>query len=186
MHGYGSNEEDLHSLAEYLPKKYMVISPRAPISMGDKMNAWYTIDRSSGKVKSNTNDTENATKLIIDFIEYVKYTYKSDNIHIGGFSQGGIMSYSVGLMRPDLVKAIIPMSGRLLDEVKAHVVVSKLKSLKIFITHGTEDKMISIDEANKSVEYLKSIGLSPSYKTYKDGHTITGEMLRDIIEFLNQ
>ena len=32
LHGYGSNDDDLFSLKEYIPSNYIIISLRAPIS----------------------------------------------------------------------------------------------------------------------------------------------------------
>ena len=34
LHGYGSNEEDLFSFAEELPKELLIISIRAPYEIG--------------------------------------------------------------------------------------------------------------------------------------------------------
>ena len=34
LHGYGSNEEDLYSLKEIIPSNYVIISLRAPITIG--------------------------------------------------------------------------------------------------------------------------------------------------------
>ena len=44
LHGYGSNEEDLYSLKEIIPSNYIIISFRAPITIGFNSYAWYSIN----------------------------------------------------------------------------------------------------------------------------------------------
>ena len=49
LHGVGSNEHDLFSFANQLPDRYLVISARAPISLGSNSFAWYQVNFSTGK-----------------------------------------------------------------------------------------------------------------------------------------
>ncbi len=103
-----------------------------------------------------------------------------------GFSQGAIMAYSVALTRPDLVRGIAAMSGRLLEEVKPLVKPSTaLKQLAVFISHGTQDGTLPAHHAHEAEAYLRSIGMSPALKTYNEGHTINATMLADLVEWLN-
>ena len=43
IHGYGSNEKDLFSLIDYLPKEAYIISLRGPIELFNNSYAWYDI-----------------------------------------------------------------------------------------------------------------------------------------------
>ena len=58
LHGYGSNEEDLFSFAEELPDSMLVISVRAPLSIGFGSYAWYTIH-------FETNDASKFSDIIL-------------------------------------------------------------------------------------------------------------------------
>jgi len=42
LHGYGSNEDDLFSFAPELPEEFLIISARAPLTLGVDSYAWYT------------------------------------------------------------------------------------------------------------------------------------------------
>ena len=66
LHGYGSNEEDLFSFAQELPDELLIISARAPLSLGFGSYAWYTIhfDASSSDKFSDIPEAKNALKLI--------------------------------------------------------------------------------------------------------------------------
>ena len=72
LHGVGSNEQDLFSLADRLPDDFLVISARAPIRLGDDSFAWYQVDFSTGKPVFNFEQEEKSRALLIKFIDQIK------------------------------------------------------------------------------------------------------------------
>lgn len=187
LHGVGSNEADLFSFANQLPEKYLVISARALISLGGNSFAWYQVDFSTGKPVFNFQQEESSRATLIKFISQIKekYSVNSNEIYLCGFSQGAIMSYSIGLTRPDLVKGIAVMSGRLLEEIKPLIATKeKLQSLKIFISHGTSDNTLPIQYAKDANAFLKTLNISPGFKEYQAGHEINNLMLSDLVNWL--
>ncbi len=189
LHGIGSNEKDLFSFADQLPEKFLVISARAPYEMGKDSYAWYEADFSKPKPIFNKEQAEKSRNTIIKFIEELKtkYTFDDKQVYLSGFSQGAIMAYSAGLTQPDKIKGIAVMSGRLLEEVKPLIISTEnLKQLNVFITHGTEDNVLGIHFAQESNAYLKQLGINAVYKEYPEGHTISKDMLSDLINWLNK
>jgi phospholipase/carboxylesterase len=187
MHGVGSNEQDLFSLAQYLPDNFLVISARGPLSIGTNSFAWFEVNFSTGVPVINYAQAENSRNTIIEFIESLKtqYCFNDKEIYIGGFSQGSIMSYSVGLTRPDLIKGIAILSGRLLKEVKPQIASpNELSKLKVYISHGTADNILNIEYGREANAYLKTIGINPTYKEFEAGHTVNNEMVLSLIEWL--
>jgi phospholipase/carboxylesterase len=187
LHGVGSNMEDMFSFANQLPDKYLVVSAQAPIQLGGNRFAWYQVDFSTGKPVFNFEQAENSRNIIISFIEELKekYAVDSNEVYLCGFSQGAIMSYSVALTRPDLVKGVASMSGRLLEEIKPQIVAKeKLSHLKIYISHGSTDNTLPIQYAINANSFLQTLGLSPTFKQYNAGHTINNEMLKDLLNWL--
>lgn len=187
LHGVGSNMEDMFSFANQLPDKYLVVSAQAPIQLGGSRFAWYQVDFSTGKPVFNFEQAENSRNIIINFIEELKdkYAVDSNEVYLCGFSQGAIMSYSVALTRPDLVKGVASMSGRLLDEIKPQIVEKEqLSHLKIYISHGSTDNTLPIQYAINANSFLQTLGLSPTFKQYNAGHTINIEMLNDLLNWL--
>lgn len=114
LHGYGSNEQDLFSFASELPDELLVISARAPQTLGMGSYAWYTIhfDMNNGKF-SDTNEAIVSRDVIATFIDEVKNTFQTNpqKTFLVGFSQGTILSYAVGLNYPDKVQHIVALSG---------------------------------------------------------------------------
>lgn len=74
------------------------------------------------------------------------------------------MSYSVGLTTPGLIKGIVIISGRLLDEVKPLFVTNeKLQQLQVIIDHGIDDITLNIQYAREAHNYLASLNIHQVY-----------------------
>lgn len=188
LHGVGSNEQDLFSFADRIPGEYLVLSLRAPNTLGQGSYAWYQVDFSTGKPVFNKEQEERSRATLIRFIEQLgtKHSIDAQRLYLCGFSQGAIMSYSVALTRPDLVRGIAAMNGRLLEEVKPVVKRgADLQRLSVLITHGTQDGTLPVSHAREADAYLRSIGMVPTLKTYEAGHTINAAMLADLLDWLD-
>jgi phospholipase/carboxylesterase len=189
LHGVGSNEKDLFSFADAFPHNFLVISARGPLTLGADRYAWFHVDFGSGKPAIKFNEQEDSRKLIATFIGEMKAKYDFDDkkVFLFGFSQGGIMSYTVALTHPGLIKGIAVMSGRLLPEIKPLVADSeKLKDLSIFISHGTEDNVLGIAYAREAKSWLEDKHLKPNYHEYTAGHQIIQPMFQDMLEWLSK
>lgn len=189
MHGYASNEQDLFSFANELPSNFLVISARAPYTIGKDSYAWYELNFINDKPISNKEQAEKSRLLILQFINQLKekYSFDTQRIYLCGFSQGAIMANSVGLTNPDKIKGIAIMSGMLLEEVKPLIASKeKLKNLRVFMSHGTNDNVLGVHYARESNSYLKQLDLAPTFKEYPEGHTISLAMLNDLLTWLNK
>jgi phospholipase/carboxylesterase len=185
LHGVGSNEQDLFSLAKYLPANYTVISPRGPFVLGEGRFAWYQVDFSSGTPEINADQEAQSRKTIREFIVQLKEKYKLDEVYLGGFSQGAIMSYTIGLTQPDLITGVLAFSGRILQEIRPFVAEQDtLQNLKVFIAHGTQDGTLPVHYAREAKAYLEGLNIEPSYHEFNGGHQITGEVLNAVSEWL--
>ncbi|MGH2648056.1 MAG: alpha/beta hydrolase [Ginsengibacter sp.] len=185
LHGVGSNEQDLFSLANQLPAAAFIIFPRGQFSLGVGRYAWYNVDFSTGKPIINKQQEASSRELIRTFIKQVKKKYNLDDLYLGGFSQGAIMSYSVGLIYPDEVNGIILLSGRILDEISTLIKKKDyLIRLKVFIAHGLQDNVLPIHYARAAKEYLENAGIHITYHEYQTGHQISTPVLNDLNNWL--
>lgn len=185
LHGVGSNEKDLFSFSNQLKDDWFVISPRGPFTIGQDRHAWYQVDFSTGKPVINAEQEKQSRRLIIDFIREIKQELNIDEIYLGGFSQGAIMSYSLGLTHPDEIQGIISLSGRLLEEIKPFVKnEANLKNLKVFVAHGVNDTTLPIHYAREAKAFLESLGVQLIYNEYILGHQINEQVLNDLKNWL--
>lgn len=187
LHGVGGNEQNLFSLADSFPDNYLVVSARGPLTLGQNSYAWFNVNFSNGKPIINEKEAEASRKVILKFLDELKHkeSYDAKNVYLMGFSQGGIMSYSTALTEPEKIAGIAVMSGRLLPEVKPLIASNtRLSKLKVYISHGTQDNVLPVQYAYDAIDYLQSKGVKPEFKEYPNGHSITQEMLSDVIKWL--
>lgn len=186
LHGLGSNEKDLFGLTSHLPEDFVVVSARGPYSLGGENYAWYNVNFSTGKPVFNAGQEAQSRELIMKFIEQVKQQYKLDEVYLGGFSQGAIMSYSIGLTHPKSVRGIVILSGRLLTEIQPLVKPGKdLTKLRVFVSHGTQDQMLGITYARDARKFLQQLQVELNYKEYVIAHQISPEVLTDLRKWLD-
>lgn len=187
LHGVGSNEQNMFSFADALPENFLVVSVRGPLTIGNGMYAWFQVQFSPEGSIINKAQAEQSRKDILSFIDDLKTVEDFDpaEVYLLGFSQGGIMSYSTYLTEPEKIKGIAVMSGRLLKEVKPLTASDeRLKNANIFVSHGTQDRVLTFQYAVDATAYLKSRGIQPKFHQYNEDHTISPQMLDNVINWL--
>ena len=174
LHGVGSNEQDLFSLASRLPKSAYIFSLRGPITLGPTNYAWYHLDLSTGKPRYAYDEVEKSRELIIEFIDAAieEHGLDPDKIVLLGFSQGTIMSYSVAIAEPELATGIAAFSGRMLIEDQEALEDISLEQMDVFMSHSPADKMLTFNYAKEAQEVLEGKIRSLEFHTHGYGHAI--------------
>ncbi|MBK9639149.1 MAG: esterase [Bacteroidetes bacterium] len=183
LHGFGSNEMDLLSLSKSLPQNLLVISVRAPFEREGGGYMWYNLQFGDGKFIENLQQAQKSKEKIIALISTInkKFDVDTNNIFLGGFSQGAITSLRVGLTPPYTFKGLICLSGRIPNEINTQQSPSSLKQrTHIFVSHGTMDTVIPIGEGRKIINTLTQNGFRVSGKEYAMQHQISNEVLKDL------
>ena len=139
LHGYSSSEADLFSFASLIPDDFHITSLQAPLSLGIGY-AWFPIHFEENMERwTSTVEAKKAVDYVNSFLTY--YTKKNDvdvnNIILLGFSQGAMLSYSVGLAHP-YVSAIAALSGYLDPRVVSFNNLNKT----IYVSHGEQDMVV--------------------------------------------
>ncbi|MFA6151236.1 MAG: dienelactone hydrolase family protein [Chitinophagaceae bacterium] len=190
MHGYGSNEADLFDLKDNLPQNFLIISLRATMPMGNNSYQWFGMEMTDGKMLGNRKDIANSVAKIKAMIPAIIKKYKADaaQVYLSGFSQGGMMSYEVGLTAPELFKGIAPLSGKIFEPLKVQIKnTPSLKKLRIFIGHGDADERVAYSFATEANKYLKQMNLNPEFHTYKGmAHSINQQEIADLSKWLSK
>jgi phospholipase/carboxylesterase len=184
LHGYGSNEADLFSFAPELPEELLIISARAPLSLGFGGFAWYSInfDATSNSKFSNLEEARQSIDKIEEFIDEIvkKYKVNSNKIFLLGFSQGAILSYALAMRNPQKIKNILALSGYINTELTPQdLTPEKVKELDFFISHGTVDQVLPIEWVRKSLPILDSLKISYNFNEYPIGHGINPQNFSD-------
>ncbi len=189
LHGYGSHEQDLFSMAPMLNQRFMIVSARAPIHLPWGGFAWYEINfENLGKGKmSNIEQAKDSVHRIEVFIREVQQAYGADaeNTWLMGFSQGCILSYAVALRSPENFKGILALSGYILKDITPDQFKPEaLKGLDFFISHGVQDEVLPVEWARQSVEVLEQLNISHQYREYPMGHGVNPQCFDDLKSWL--
>ena len=186
IHGYGSYEGDLFSFAQYLPKNYHIIALRAPIVLAEGSYAWYTITFDEDMNKwSNDEEGIQSRDLIISNIEHhlKRLNSSKKNVDLLGFSQGAILSWSLGMSYPKSINRIMALSGFYNPKLDQESSESKA-NLKCFSSHGIIDPVIPVAHTRIGIDSLREKGVSVAYKEYDAPHTISPDNFRDLLQWL--
>lgn len=187
LHGFGSNEEDLFSLKEVLPKNYFIISVRAPFKMEEGSYMWSSLSVENKKIKANPAEALASCDSLINLITRIKQKFGLANspVYWMGFSQGAMMCYTLALVKKVPMTGLIAMSGRITDEAKAAIITfTPDTSMRIFISHGKQDEVIAIEQGRDANNALKEKLKLVQFKEYDAAHEISEAMLKDLVEWL--
>jgi len=130
---------------------------------------------------------ERSRKLIFQLLDAQRERgFPAEQIVLGGFSQGSLMSLEVGLRYPHLLAGIVGISGYVCNPEKLIAELSPLAlQQRVLITHGTLDPLIPFALVREQVNVLKSAGLHIEWHEFVKPHTIAGEpeleVMRDFI-----
>ena len=189
LHGVGSNEHDLFELAPFLDKRFLIISVRAPNTLGPGSFAWFEVNFTPQGPAINPEQAEASRETLIIFIKEAITTYGANpkQVYLMGFSQGAIMSASVALTRPELVAGAALMSGRILPEIQPLIAShEELSGFPFLVVHGTADMVLPISYGRASRTLLSSLPVDLTYHEYPMGHEVSQASLRDVTAWLSE
>lgn len=182
LHGYGAHMYDLSSLTPTIdPQRFIYACPNGPIEvdfgMGQFGYSWRPPRDASSSIDAGTIE-----KMVEDFFEEVMTEHQVPKGHalLFGFSQGGGMTYRLGLRQPKLFAGLVVLGSSLPDDVKTNL--SSERKLPIFIGHGIYD---NIERAQQARASLEERGYPLTYHEYPIGHEITQHILDDLVPWIH-
>ena len=188
LHGYGSNSSDLFSFANYLPSDHIIISLQAPMKNPFGGYTWYSIDFDAAQNKwSDLDEARKSLLVITKQLEYLEkeYNLDSNSISLMGFSQGAILSWSLLLDEPKKFRRAVCMSGFINAELLKKP-LETYKNILAYGSHGTLDTTVPFDLAESSIKALQANNPQVFFKAYPDGHNVSQENFRDLLEWLSK
>jgi phospholipase/carboxylesterase len=184
LHGMGSNEQNMMPLVSGMKKELFVFSLRGPIQQPPGY-AFFTI---KGFGNPHREVFDSAVNRIEDFIQYAieKYPIDAEEVYLMGFSQGAILSMTLGLKLGNRIKGIIALSGYLPAFVKDEYEIKPMDKVSAFISHGELDPVLPYEWGVDAEAFYKQKGTASTFKSYPESHTVSNENYNDFTEwFMN-
>lgn len=191
LHGRGANAFDLLGLAPHIcDGKFLLICPQGPLETPiapDTMGyAWYPMSLGGPPdVTAILSSREKLHNFLDEALE--RYPIDAKKLVVFGFSQGGVMAYSLALPNPERFAALVVLSSWLPVELTPQLAIKDdVQSLPALVQHGTQDQMIEVTRARESVERLRELRLPLTYREYEMGHEIRPRNLVDLSAWLEK
>lgn len=189
LHGWGANAHDLLGLAPMLHEgNALVICPQGPVEfpVGQGMYGYGWFPLTPG-VPPDPEAFKQGAEALRAFVGQAMERYPIDpgKVVIAGFSQGGMMSYELGLREPGRFAGIAALSCWLPAPLAEDLPrLPEQRDLPVLVIHGTQDTMIPVERARDSREALRDFGVSMTYREFDMAHEIRPEALRLILQWL--
>jgi phospholipase/carboxylesterase len=163
IHGYGSNGDDLISLARMIQPALpdaAFVAPNAPSHIPQMAAAyqWWPIETFS--MAERAAGAASAAPGLDDFItqELERAGLPDDRLLLIGFSQGTMMALHVGLRRPEPLAGIVGISGML---VAPELLQADVRSRPpVLLIHGTDDDVVPFRSMDLASTALSAVGIT--------------------------
>lgn len=166
-----------------------VILPRGPLTLGAGQHAWFEVAFGPQGPRPDLAAAEHSRQRLADFIGELQaeFAVPPARTVVAGFSQGGIMSASVGLSRPDLVAGFGVFAGRILPELEPRLADGEaLARVQAFIGHGRDDTKLPVEWAHRSDAWLTRLGVPHETRLYPGNHGISPAMQNDFLKWFGR
>lgn len=162
MHGWGTNAEDIAGPWRETADEFglILVAPRA-------------IRKAQGTNGFTWGTLEEAETLVLAAYDKVLKEYRVDKqrVVLCGFSQGGSMTYAIGVRHPDKFCGIIPMAGRYDPSIRIDRNVAPAQYPKVFIMVGDKDEMLF--DSQRAAHDLETAGFKVKLRVYEGvGHAL--------------
>jgi phospholipase/carboxylesterase len=179
FHGRGADERDLLPLLDALDPERRLdgFCPRGPLALPPGGAHWYVVHRVGFPDPPTFAEGFAAAAGFVDSLQH-------ERIVLGGFSQGAVMSLSVGLgsgrPRP---AAIVAFSG-FVPVVDGWELGTDMPFPPIAIGHGAYDQVIPLEFAHRSLALLEAAGASVLYRESPLPHAIDPAFVGELVPWV--
>ena len=123
------------------------------------------MDQTPEQILSKSLVAEIKLNKLIDEVKE-RNNLSANQILIGGFSQGCMISLQTGIKRKDKINSIIGYSGRIIDT--DHLSKNINSRPKIILMHGDIDQVVSIDSLLEAKDFFNKNNYEIETKIFKN------------------
>jgi len=188
LHGYGSDGQDLISLAPYLAKdlpQAAFFAPNAP--QRTVMGFGYQWFSDAGGTFLDKQGIDTAVELLADYLEKTVYTplgLRPEHVALVGFSMGTMTALHAAPRLAGGCNSVVGFSGKMVftEELKTLEPIAKMP---ILLVHGLEDDVVPYHASEQAALTLKENGFGVQLELISGlAHSIDEAGLTCAIEFL--
>jgi len=179
LHGRGSNERDIISMASHLPAGVAYAAVRAPIAEGGGY-AWFA-NRGIGRpVADSLAETMAWFRAWLDDV-----APPGRPVILAGFSGGAAFAGGLALSHPSRFSGAAILFGTLPFDAGVPTETGQLTTLPIFVAHGEQDQVIPAELPDRTWRYLHEQSGAPVVaRRSPGGHDLTAPVVADLGDWI--
>jgi len=186
LHGRGADARDLADLAPMLDDgrcRFVLPNAPRPFEAYPGMTFGWTWFDGWPPTRQSIDESR---QLLLAFLDEIveRYPTPANQIILGGFSQGGLMSLDCGFRTKQPLAGIVVMSGAIfeddLPDLRARA------GQRVLLCHGTADDVIPVIAARRTRRVLEEHGIDPEYHELPIGHQVSEEETAVVGEFIRK
>jgi phospholipase/carboxylesterase len=179
LHGRGSNEHEILSLAPHLPSGVAYAAVRAPIAEGGGY-AWFA---NRGVGRPIAASLEATTSWFGEWLDQV--APEGRPVVLVGFSGGAAFAGGLLLSEPSRYAGAAILYGTLPFDAGVPVDAGQLKDSRVFVAQGDTDQVIPRELLDRTWNYLvRDSGAVTEGRRDPGGHGITAETAKALSAWL--
>ena len=174
FHGRGTDEHDLWPLLDALDpdRRLAGLTPRGPLSLPPGGAHWYVVRRVGFPDPETFHATFARASAWLDAL-LQHLGIPTGRTVLGGFSQGAVMSYALGLARGRPAPAgIVALSGFVPSVEGLELDLAGRHGLPVGIGHGVYDPVIGVEHAREARRRLEVAGAAVTYRESALPHAV--------------
>jgi phospholipase/carboxylesterase len=188
LHGRGTSEQDLAPLLDVFDPRGRLVGafPRGPLQLPPIGYHWYAVEQVGYPDPETFLATfERLQSWLGGLAE--RTGVPIERTVLGGFSQGAVMAWAMGLgpgrPRP---AGILAMSGFIPTVPGFDLQLDGLDGLPVAITHGSQDPVISADLGRDARDRARAAGADVVYRETEVPHIVDPRVVPGLVEWLDK
>ena len=185
VHGRGADEHDLFPLLDALdPERRLVgATPRGPLSLPPGGAHWYVLGGiGTPEARTFFASYDALGEWLDGFLADADLAH--DRLVLGGFSQGGVMAYALGLGAGRPRPAALVELSTFVPSVDGLSLDLSPPLPPVAIGHGTLDNVIEVEWGRRARALLEDAGADVLYRETPMFHQIDPDFVREIAGWL--
>ncbi len=186
LHGRGTSEQDMVPLLDVFDPRERLVGafPRGPLQLPPIGHHWYAVEDGRPDPETFRATFERLGPWLARLAE--RTGVPIERTVLGGFSQGAVMAWALGLgpgrPRP---AGILAMSGALPVVPGFDLQLDGLAGLPVAITHGTQDPIISIEIGQDARDRARAAGADVVYRETDVPHIVDPRVVPGLVTWLD-
>ena len=183
IHGLGDNPESFEGLVQGFDTPARFIIPRGFDSHGRGWS-WFAYRGSEQGVEETAAGIAASADKLAPAIEALSQARPTQGKPVvSGFSQGGMLSFTLAVRHGELLSAAYPIGGWLPEPLWPADASQAGSCPPILAFHGEEDERVPLAPTRAGVEHMRGLGYEVELRTYSGlGHSINRELHAELMQ----